>query len=92
MKTLKCPTCGHEETPIGPIAERRRKFHLGKPARELRHVKKYLRDLTQAVTATITALDEEMKKPSTGTRGGRIAEIVGRLEFSNDCAKRFGLK
>ena len=91
MKTLKCPTCGHEETPLGPKSERRLKWQLGQPARELRHAKKYLRELTRAVTQALAALDAEMKKPSTNERGQRIAKISNFLELQNDLAKRFGL-
>lgn len=63
------------------IAERRRS----------RNLKKHLRNVTDAVTRFMTALDAEMEKPSTRERGGRIASLTNELNMHNDMARRYGL-
>lgn len=65
--------------------ELRRKKH------ELRAMKKHLRDLSAVVGQCVTALDAEMKQPSTVARGSRIANITNALQLQNDIARRFGL-
>lgn len=59
--------------------------------RQLRAVKRHLRDLTRRVAEFLDAIDIEMAKPSSPDRGKRIAKICNVLNLSNDTAKRFGL-
>lgn len=59
--------------------------------RQIRNLKRHLRDLTRDVGACLKALDAEMVKPSTPERGQRLAAICNALNLSNDMAKRFGL-
>ena len=59
--------------------------------RELRKVRKYLRELTRNVSAAITLLDDAMKGASTVERGRKVAAVCNALEFANDSARRFGL-
>lgn len=60
--------------------------------RELKHLRATIKDLANAVTISINALDTEMKKPSTLERGGRIANICNYLDFNNQRAIRYGLR
>jgi len=53
--------------------------------------KKELIKLTEIVAKTLTAIDAEMKNPSTVERGKRIAKICNQLEMTNDSVMRFGL-
>lgn len=59
--------------------------------REVRDLKKTLREHAEVCRKVIAALDIEMKKPSDMERGKRIAKIVGALEFTNDRARYFQL-
>lgn len=59
--------------------------------KELRRLRKALRDLTKAVEVCASGLDDEMGKPSDVDRGKRIAAIANHLTLHNDMAKRFGL-
>lgn len=93
MNPIICPTCGgHHIDALTPKEIRILKFRLGTPARDLRHVKKNLRELTQAVSLFLDEIDCLMKQPSTNERGRKIAHLSNALQFSNDLAKRFGLK
>lgn len=61
---------------------------------DTKHGKYYegqLRELTQTVTRVASALDQEMRRPSSFERGKRIAKIINALEWANDCARHFGL-
>jgi len=62
-----------------------------KISRESRKHKKYLTELTETVAMFLTALDIEMKKPSTHDRGKRIAKISNALDMKNSAAMYFGL-
>lgn len=53
--------------------------------------KKYLKSLTQSVIKFLTALDTEMKNPSSYERGAKIAKLANSLEIENDSAMHFGL-
>lgn len=59
--------------------------------RQIRDLKKHLRDLTSAVKKATTALDNVMKGPSTSERGQSIAKITNFLEMNNELALRFAL-
>ncbi len=60
--------------------------------RELRHLRKNLRELVDMSARVVAALDGEMKKPSDVERGRRIAKICNALEFAKDRALHFGLR
>lgn len=53
--------------------------------------KKYLKELTETVALALTAIDIEMRKPSTHQRGSNIAKICNFLEMANDRTMHFGL-
>lgn len=53
--------------------------------------KKELENLTKKVATVLYALDKEMEKPSTKTRGQNIAEICNVLELVNDSTMHFVL-
>ena len=53
--------------------------------------KKYLTELSNAVSCSIKLIDKEMQTPSTRKRGQKIAHITNQLELQNDIAIRFGL-
>lgn len=59
--------------------------------REIRNLKKHLKELTTTVRRCIDALDAELQKPSSVERGSRIAAITNALELANDSARHFGL-
>ncbi len=59
--------------------------------RTIKTLRKSLKDLVSACEQSISALDAEMKKPSTPERGGRVAKITNFLELQKDMSKRFGL-
>lgn len=59
--------------------------------RELRKLRKYLTELTIAVSNHLSALDKEMRQPSDAARGKRIAALSNNLEMANDSARYFGL-
>lgn len=71
-------------TAVDGNAERQRK-------REERQYKKYLVELTNAVSAYLNEHDKLMKQPPTPERGRKIAELSNKLEMSNDAALHFGL-
>lgn len=52
---------------------------------------KRFRELGANVIAFLAQMDVVMLKPSTVERGKEIARLCAELEFSNDCAMRFGL-
>jgi predicted oxidoreductase len=59
-----------------------------------KEVLKYRKDLKELVTlidAALTAIDVEMKKPSTMERGKKIARICNALEFKKDEVRFFTL-
>jgi hypothetical protein len=58
---------------------------------EIRKYRNSLVAITDAVRLFLTALDGEMKKPSTLDRGKRIAALANQLEMANDNARYFGL-
>jgi hypothetical protein len=53
--------------------------------------RKYLRELTAAVSTHIDALDAEMLRPTANERGKRVAILCNALEMANDQARHFGL-
>lgn len=59
--------------------------------REIRKLRKHLRDLTSVVRRGVKALDAEMKRPATSERGTRVAQVCNALELANDMAVRYGL-
>jgi len=59
--------------------------------KQSREYKKYLKELTEAVTRALNALDIEMRQPSSPERGKRIGQICNSLNYSNDMALHFGL-
>ena len=58
-----------------------------------RNYRKHLRDLTEAVSAVIDAVDIEMGRRAMDIagRGPRIAKIMNALNLANDRARHFGL-
>ena len=58
---------------------------------EERNLRKYLKELTSAVTGFIVALDTEMQTPESHERGNRIALLANKLDLANDMARHFGL-
>ena len=50
------------------------------------------RELLAAVRIALTALDAEMRSPSTAERGKRIGLICNALELAADIYDRFGEK
>jgi hypothetical protein len=61
------------------------------PTRRERELKKYLRDLTDAVRLHVQLLDEEMLRPADHERGKRVARLSNDLELVNDRARYFAL-
>lgn len=59
--------------------------------REIKKLRKHLKDLVGACQQVIVALDAEMAKPSDMERGKRIAKITNFLEMEKDRAHHFGL-
>ena len=59
--------------------------------KEIRKLRKHLRDLTGHVDIWLKGIGNEMSKPSTVERGKTIAMICNHLNLQNDIAKRFGL-
>jgi len=59
--------------------------------REVRKLKKHLKDLTGAVMGAIARIDALMKQPDSNLRGKQIAEVTNALEMTNDGARYFGL-
>lgn len=59
--------------------------------RELRLLRRELSDLVTQVAICCRCLDDEMKKPASPERGGRIAKITNALEMQKDSARHFGL-
>ena len=59
--------------------------------KQSREYKKYLKELSEAVTRALNALDLEMRQPSSLDRGRRIGQICNSLNYSNDMALHFGL-
>lgn len=60
--------------------------------REVRKLRKHLRDLTAAVSTHLAVLDAIMKAPSTPERGQFVARLANRLNVANDGALHFGLR
>ena len=60
-------------------------------SREARAKKRYLKELSEAVTAFLVALDVEMGKPSSEGRGKRIAALSNGLDMANDEVRYFAL-
>lgn len=60
--------------------------------REIRELKKMLRDNATAVVRFIEGLDVELKKADSPQRTVRIAQALTSLETINDMALHFGLK
>ncbi len=56
-----------------------------------RDLKKHLRDLSNAVTEHLAALDAEMVKPHGDERGRRIAQLGNALDLANDRVRYFAL-
>ena len=59
--------------------------------REMKKLHKSLEALVSACEQSISALDKEMRAPSTVERGKRIAKISNFLDFEKDRSKHFGL-
>ena len=59
--------------------------------RELRSLRKHLRDLTKMVRLVVKAIDAEMDLPPDSERGKRMARLTNALELANDQARHFGL-
>lgn len=59
--------------------------------KECQDLRKHLKNLTQLVTSYILKIDEEMVRPYSHQRGGRIARLTNGLEMANDMARHFGL-
>lgn len=59
--------------------------------KQSREYKKYLKELSEAVTRALNALDMEMRQPSSIERGKRVGQICNSLNYSNDMARHFGL-
>lgn len=59
--------------------------------REERELKRYLRDLSAAVTAHLQALDAEMAKSESAERGKRVAKLANELDLANDRVRYFAL-
>ena len=53
--------------------------------------KRALRDLTRSVAAFVARMDNEMERPNSTERGGRISQLVNELDMANDRALHFGL-
>jgi len=64
---------------------------LSEDQREVRRLRKALRDLTVQVDAVLAHLDRVMGERSTVDRGKNVAAICNHLNLHNDMAKRFGL-
>ena len=61
--------------------------------RDQRNYRRHLRDLTEAVSAALYAVDVEMHRRAIDVagRGPRMAKIMNSLNLSNDHARHFGL-
>ncbi len=59
--------------------------------REIRALKRHLRDLVKSVSVNLDAIHETMTKVESNERGKRMAAICNSLEMSKDMAERFGL-
>jgi hypothetical protein len=59
--------------------------------KEVRRLRKSLRDLTQQVKIGLDRLDKAMAMPSTEARGKNIAAAANHINLHNDIAIRFGL-
>ena len=59
--------------------------------REVRKLKKYLRELTDSVLVFQDYLDRIMREPQSVARGKKIALIANALDMVNDSARFFGL-
>ena len=67
-------------------------MELKRLRRENRELKKYLRNIANAVAQSIAALDGAMKETESRQRGERIGAVVHALEFTNDSLMHFGLE
>lgn len=56
-----------------------------------RKLKQHLRDLSDAVTAHLSALDAAMKQPESAKRGRTIAKLANDLDLANDRVRYFAL-
>jgi hypothetical protein len=59
--------------------------------REIRNLRKHLKNLSLNVTACLRAIDLEMHAPSTPERGKKIAIICNALDMANDQTRYFAL-
>ena len=61
--------------------------------RELRHFKRALRDLSNAILLYLDALDNTVAHRRDVPRdvSSWLGETTGKLEYANDCARHFGL-
>lgn len=64
---------------------------LSEDQKELRNLRKHLRNLVARCEFTTQALDIEMAKPSTEARGKTIAMICNHLNLQTDIARRYAL-
>lgn len=60
--------------------------------REVRHLRKYLRECVDAVSCVIFSIDQTMQGPSTPERGKRLAAATNALALARDSAAHFGLR
>ena len=94
--TIDCPMCRNAATEqvsseYGYSRSAARCAEWVVDRREMKKLRKSLKALVSACEQSISALDAEMKKPSTPERGGRVAKITNFLELQKDMSKIFGL-
>lgn len=59
--------------------------------RQIRELRRNLKDLVESVGVCLGALDAEMRTPSDAKRGQRVAAICNALDLAHDRAAHFGL-
>ena len=80
---VECEFCGESDPAKCP--------HFGEIESECGKYKKYLIELTNAVSSCLNEQDKLMKQPSTAERGRQIGALLNQLDYANDLALHFGL-
>ncbi len=62
------------------------------PERQLANMHKAFKTYTSFVKDGIVLVDDEMRRPSSPERGGRIAQLMNQLNLQTDAVRRFTLE
>ena len=70
------------------VVEREKKEYT----RQIKELKKYLKELVVQVETHLDEIDRIMKLPESNKRGGYIAHSCNNLDLQKDISKRHGLR